>query len=259
MDLDVSGFFFCTFAIGMKLRGILVQALLVVGLLSASLQAQNVGIGTATPDPSARLHIEDNARGLLIPNVALSATNVAAPVTGPATSLLVYNTATAGTGDTAVTPGFYYWDGTKWVRLMDMSTATPYPRLVGFLENYDTVFKYSVPSGWAPVPYTSSTNNMEITVHVNAPTEVYLVTYTYRLLSTYGTYKWSGIRIIGPTSRFITGEGSNLTTTDFGTSGSLFVTGLSPGTYTIRLEDWSTYVENRTYADARQLLVYRIR
>jgi len=100
-------------------RTLAVQALLVVGLLSACLQAQSVGIGTANPDPSARLHISDNARGLLIPNVALTATNVAAPVTSPATSLLVYNTATAGAGATAVTPGFYYWDGSQWVRLAD--------------------------------------------------------------------------------------------------------------------------------------------
>jgi hypothetical protein len=75
------------------------------------------------PHPSARLHISDNARGLLIPNVALTATNVAAPVTSPATSLLVYNTNTAGTGATAVTPGFYYWDGSQWVRLADGGKA----------------------------------------------------------------------------------------------------------------------------------------
>jgi len=104
-------------------RELAVQALLVVGLLSAGLQAQSVGIGTSNPDPSARLHISDNARGLLIPNVALTATNVAAPVTSPATSLLVYNTATAGTGATAVTPAFYYWDGNQWVRLADGGNA----------------------------------------------------------------------------------------------------------------------------------------
>jgi len=98
-------------------RVLAVQALLVVGLLSAGLQAQSVGIGTATPHSSARLHISDNVRGLLIPNVELTATNVAAPVTNPATSLLVYNTATAGAGATAVSPGFYYWDGNQWVRL----------------------------------------------------------------------------------------------------------------------------------------------
>jgi hypothetical protein len=104
-------------------RTLAVQALLVVGLLSACLHAQSVGIGTANPDPSARLHISDNARGLLIPNVVLTATNVAAPVTSPATSLLVYNTATAGMGATAVTPGFYYWNGSQWVRLADAAKA----------------------------------------------------------------------------------------------------------------------------------------
>jgi hypothetical protein len=108
----------------MKPRVVLpVQALLVVGLLSAGLHAQSVGIGTANPDPSARLHIEDNARGLLIPNVALTGTNDVTTISNPATSLLVYNTATAGTGATAVSPGFYYWDGSQWVRLADGGNA----------------------------------------------------------------------------------------------------------------------------------------
>ena len=111
-------FFFCTFVIGMKPRVVLpVQALLVVGLLSAGLHAQSVGIGTSNPHPSARLHISDNARGLLIPNVALDSTTDVTTVSSPATSLLVYNTKTAGTGVTAVSPGFYYWNGSKWVRL----------------------------------------------------------------------------------------------------------------------------------------------
>ena len=49
-------FFFCTFVIGMKPRVVRpVQALLVVGLLSAGLHAQNVGIGTTTP--LTRLHV----------------------------------------------------------------------------------------------------------------------------------------------------------------------------------------------------------
>jgi hypothetical protein len=99
-------------------RTLAIQALLVVGLLSAGLHAQNVGIGTSSPHPSARLHISDNARGLLIPNVALTGTNDVTTVSSPATSLLVYNTNTAGTGATAVTPGFYYWDGSQWVRLL---------------------------------------------------------------------------------------------------------------------------------------------
>lgn len=80
--------------------------------------AQSVGIGTALPDPSARLHIEDTQRGLLIPRLPLSARNLATPVTAPATGLLVFNTATAGTGQNRVWPGFYWWNGTEWVRLL---------------------------------------------------------------------------------------------------------------------------------------------
>lgn len=79
--------------------------------------AQNVGIGTNAPNASAKLEISDANRGLLIPRIALTATNAATPVASPATSLLVYNTATAGTGTTAVTPGYYYWNGSAWVRL----------------------------------------------------------------------------------------------------------------------------------------------
>ncbi|MFY9228688.1 MAG: tail fiber domain-containing protein [Bacteroidales bacterium] len=77
-------------------------------------KAQNVGIGSSlfTPDASAGLEIQFSDKGLLIPRVSLTSTSSAAPITSPATSLLVYNTAT--TGD--VTPGYYYWDGSKWVR-----------------------------------------------------------------------------------------------------------------------------------------------
>ncbi len=88
--------------------------------------AQNVGInaGGSTPNSSAILDLNTgntftnpNGKGLLIPNVALTATNAQNPVTSPSTSLLVYNTATASSGSTAVYPGYYYWDGSKWVAL----------------------------------------------------------------------------------------------------------------------------------------------
>ena len=36
----------------------------------------------------------------------------------PATSLLIYNTATAGAGKTAVTPGFYFYNGLAWSPLI---------------------------------------------------------------------------------------------------------------------------------------------
>lgn len=104
------------------------KTLLLIGkclLLCGSLSAQNVGINAdgAAPDGSALLDINGSAlpvadqKGLLIPRVQLTATNVAAPVVAPATSLLVYNMLPLGSAPYAVTPGFYYWDGTFWRRL----------------------------------------------------------------------------------------------------------------------------------------------
>ncbi|MDP1747698.1 MAG: hypothetical protein Q8L90_19140, partial [Bacteroidota bacterium] len=75
----------------------------------------NVGIGTFAPNASALLDISSISKGLLIPRVALTATNLPGPIAGPVTSLMVYNTATAGVSPNAVSPGYYYWDGAKWI------------------------------------------------------------------------------------------------------------------------------------------------
>lgn len=88
------------------------------------LSAQNVGIGTTTPNNSAALDIQSNNKGMLVPRIALTASNVASPVAAPADALLIYNTATAGTGSNAVTPGFYYWSAasSRWTSINQTST-----------------------------------------------------------------------------------------------------------------------------------------
>ncbi|MVO09281.1 hypothetical protein GOQ30_08940 [Flavobacterium sp. TP390] len=77
-----------------------------------------VGIGTTTPNGA--LEITSTTQGIVPPRVALTATNVAAPVTNPQGGALlagtfVWNTATAGASPNNVSPGLYYWDGSKWV------------------------------------------------------------------------------------------------------------------------------------------------
>ncbi len=81
--------------------------------------AQNVGINAsgATPDASAALDVSASDKGMLVPRVALTATTDVATITTPATSLLVYNTATVSD----VTPGYYYFDGALWVRIVSGS------------------------------------------------------------------------------------------------------------------------------------------
>lgn len=91
---------------------------LALATIIAPVCAQNIAINStgAAPAASAMLDITSATTGLLVPRVALTATNSALPVTLPATSLFVYNTATAGAAPNDVTPGYYYWDGLKWVR-----------------------------------------------------------------------------------------------------------------------------------------------
>jgi hypothetical protein len=90
--------------------------------------AQNVGINpTGTvPNPSAGLDVDFVNKGLLIPRIALIATNNASPIVSPAISLLVYNTETAGTAPNNVVPGYYFWDGTQWVSFSGGSGALNY-------------------------------------------------------------------------------------------------------------------------------------
>ena len=88
-------------------------------------QAQSVGINGdgSAPDASAMLDVKSTTKGMLIPRIALTATNAAGPVVSPITSLLIYNTATNGSGGTAVTPGFYYWNGSSWEKISSSSTS----------------------------------------------------------------------------------------------------------------------------------------
>jgi len=83
------------------------------------LQAQNIGINAtgAAPAASAGLDVNFTNKGLLVPRVALTSANAAGPIAAPATSLLVYNTATAGVTPNNVTPGYYYWGGAAWIRI----------------------------------------------------------------------------------------------------------------------------------------------
>lgn len=86
-------------------------------LIIATYSFAQTGIGTSSPSPSAKLEVASTNQGFLPPRIALTATNVASPVTSPATGLLVFNTSSAGLVPNNVTQGYYYWNGSLWVRL----------------------------------------------------------------------------------------------------------------------------------------------
>lgn len=108
------------------MRKIILTAITIVLSLQIS-EAQNVGINGngVAPNSSAMLDVDvstlgaSSKKGMLMPRVALTSMTDASTIPSPATSLYVYNTATAGVAPSQVYPGYYYWDGAKWVRMVD--------------------------------------------------------------------------------------------------------------------------------------------
>ncbi len=86
----------------------------------------NVGIGTLSPNINAQLEINSNNKGLLLPRVALIATNNPAPLSAHVAGMVVYNTATSSTAGTAVSPGFYTNDGIKWNKMITSAGFIPF-------------------------------------------------------------------------------------------------------------------------------------
>lgn len=92
-----------------------------------------LGVGTNSPDASAQLDVTATNKGFLAPRIALTSTSDVTTIASPATGLMVYNTATAGTAPSNVIPGYYYFNGIKWVRFInnqpdatiDFNTANP--------------------------------------------------------------------------------------------------------------------------------------
>ncbi|NHM01756.1 hypothetical protein [Flavobacterium difficile] len=80
-----------------------------------------VGIGTTTPHDDVALEVFSTDKTILITKVNLENTNLSKPLTTHVAGMIVYNTNTAGSGDTAVTPGLYYNNSVKWVRLEPIS------------------------------------------------------------------------------------------------------------------------------------------
>lgn len=131
-------------------------------LLVLSGKSQNIGINStgATPHNASILDLNTgntftspNGKGFLPPNVALTSRTDITTVTNPPVSLLVYNTTSAGTGTSAVSPGYYYFDGTVWVAfigpfansqdwtILGNAGTTPTLNFLGTTDNVDMAFR----------------------------------------------------------------------------------------------------------------------
>lgn len=95
------------------------HAFLLILLINANTTFAQVKVGNnvSSINSNSLLELESTNKGLLLPRIALTATNSASPLTAFVAGMMVYNTATAGTSPNNVTPGQYYSDGSKWVKV----------------------------------------------------------------------------------------------------------------------------------------------
>lgn len=103
------------------------KVMLVVGFMTATSVYSQVGIPTNNPNKDAVLDLNrtdgTSTKGLLLPKVELTATNSPLPMTANVAGMHVWNTATSVAGVNAVSPGEYFNDGTKWVRVSSSDDA----------------------------------------------------------------------------------------------------------------------------------------
>lgn len=90
----------------------LLPAIVVIFLFPLAAYTQNVAINNdgSDPDPSAMLDVQSENRGLLVPRIEF-----ANRPANPATGLLIFQVDN--------TPGFYYFDGSTWIKIADFTQA----------------------------------------------------------------------------------------------------------------------------------------
>ena len=101
----------------MNKKLLLVSAVAVLATLHVKAQTK-IGNNPASLNPNALLELESTNKGTLLTRLALNSTESPTPLTLHVAGMIVYNTATSATiNATAVTPGYYYNDGAKWLRI----------------------------------------------------------------------------------------------------------------------------------------------
>ena len=87
-------------------------------LFTSVLTQAQTGIGTTTPNASAKLDVYATNKGFLPPRVTLTSATDATTIATPAEGLLVYNVGSVG-----LQSGYYYWNGGNWATIATATSA----------------------------------------------------------------------------------------------------------------------------------------
>jgi hypothetical protein len=112
------------------MKSILFSFIVILSCFSINAQVK-ISTSTTAPNANAILDIESTSKGLLLPRLSLTSTSSASPMAAHTAGMVVYNTATASSGSTVVTPGYYYNSGSTWLRITTTFDETWLPSVSG--------------------------------------------------------------------------------------------------------------------------------
>lgn len=164
----------------------------------------------------------------MIPRVALTATNIAAPITTPQESEMVFNTNTTS-GANAVYPGYYYWNGSRWI----MVGQTPPIDSVSITDDVTISSLTYTPVSGTTLTFTAHKENVLVTLSASG----YGYTNSMSFLSL-RVYNSTDSNVVGGTNEKIQSFDFLMgTVTTWSCSFSKTLTGLTIGnTYTLNVE-----------------------
>ena len=160
------------------------RAFLFFFLISLSTIAQT-GIGTTTPNASAKLDVYATNKGFLPPRVTLTSGTDNTTIPSPATGLLVYNTGI----NAGLVAGYYYWNGTSWATI---ATASGSGVSASILRGSRSAAQTGLTNG-GNVLFTQVDNvaGQEMSLNTNTGQITLAAGRTYRLLAQVPNYQTS--------------------------------------------------------------------
>jgi hypothetical protein len=156
--------------------------LFIVGLFFSMHLFAQTGIGTTTPDASAKLDVSSTNKGFLPPRVTLTGISDNATIASPATGLLVYNTG----NNLGLAAGYYYWNGNAWATIATAGGSGSFA--ASFLRGSRTATQSVAKDGIVSFSAVDNTAGQDISLNTANGKITLAPGNTYRLIAAVPTF-----------------------------------------------------------------------
>lgn len=154
------------------------KVLFIVSLFFSMHLFAQTGIGTTSPDASAKLDVSSTNKGFLPPRVTLTSGTDNTTIPSPATGLMVYNTG----NNAGLVAGYYYWNGSSWATI---ATASGYSVGSSYLRGSRSAAQTTGITTGGTIVFTQTDNvsGQEITLNTSTGQITLAAGRTYRLIA----------------------------------------------------------------------------